>query len=59
MNKIYDVIIVGAGPSGIGVATLLQQMNCTSYFILEKEDVGASFLRWPEEMRFITPSFPA
>ncbi|WP_289891394.1 NAD(P)/FAD-dependent oxidoreductase [Virgibacillus pantothenticus] len=59
MNKIYDVVIVGAGPSGIGVATLLQQMNCTSYLILEKEEVGASFLRWPEEMRFITPSFPA
>lgn len=59
MNKVYDVIIVGAGPSGIGVAALLQQMKCTSYLILEKEEVGASFLRWPEEMRFITPSFPA
>lgn len=34
-------------------------MNCTSYLILEKEELGASFLRWPEEMRFITPSFPA
>ncbi len=59
MSKIYDVIVVGAGPSGIGVAALLQQMNCTSYLILEKEEVGASFLRWPKEMRFITPSFPA
>jgi len=59
MNKLYDVVIVGAGPSGIGVAALLQQMNCTSYIILEKEKVGASFQRWPEEMRFITPSFPA
>lgn len=29
------------------------------FLILEKEDVGASFLNWPEEMRFITPSFPA
>ncbi|UOQ48792.1 NAD(P)-binding domain-containing protein [Gracilibacillus caseinilyticus] len=59
MNKIYDIIVVGAGPSGIGVAALLQQMNCTSYLIIEKEEVGASFQRWPEEMRFITPSFPA
>lgn len=58
MQKIYDVIIVGAGPSGIGVAAILKQMNA-SCLILEKEDVGASFLRWPEEMRFITPSFPA
>ncbi|MBM7541950.1 NAD(P)-binding domain-containing protein [Amphibacillus cookii] len=59
MNKIYDVIIIGAGPSGIGVATLLKQMNCKSYLILEKEEIGSSFLRWPDEMRFITPSFPA
>lgn len=58
VNKIYDVIIVGAGPSGIGVATILNQMNA-SCLVLEKEEVGASFLRWPEEMRFITPSFPA
>ncbi|WP_054860906.1 NAD(P)-binding domain-containing protein [Gracilibacillus sp. JCM 18860] len=59
MNNIHDVIIVGAGPSGIGIAALLQQMECTSYLILEKEEVGASFLQWPKEMRFITPSFPA
>ncbi|WP_130860319.1 NAD(P)/FAD-dependent oxidoreductase [Gracilibacillus phocaeensis] len=59
MDNLYDVIIVGAGPSGIGVASILQQMECSSYLVLEKEEVGASFLRWPEEMRFITPSFPA
>ncbi|MBY7142586.1 NAD(P)-binding domain-containing protein [Virgibacillus sp. NKC19-3] len=58
MSKIYDVIIVGAGPSGIGVAAILKQMNA-SFLVLEKEEVGASFLHWPEEMRFITPSFPA
>lgn len=58
MKKIYDVIIVGAGPSGIGVASILKQMNA-SCLILEKEEIGASFLCWPEEMRFITPSFPA
>ncbi|MBO0994424.1 NAD(P)-binding domain-containing protein [Bacillus sp. SD088] len=54
----YDVIIVGAGPSGIGVAALLQQMKA-SYLVLEKDEVGASLLRWPKEMKFITPSFPA
>ncbi|GAB2559549.1 NAD(P)-binding domain-containing protein [Gracilibacillus alcaliphilus] len=59
MSNIYDVIIVGAGPSGIGVASLLQQMNSTSYLVLEKEEIGASFLRWPKEMKCITPSFPA
>lgn len=59
MKKIHDVLIVGAGPSGIGIAALLQQMNCKSYLVLEKEDIGASFLKWPTEMNFITPSFPA
>ncbi|MDQ0273578.1 NAD(P)/FAD-dependent oxidoreductase [Cytobacillus purgationiresistens] len=58
MKKIYDVIIVGAGASGIGVGAILKEMNA-SFLIFEKEDVGASFLNWPEEMRFITPSFPA
>ncbi|MEM9486853.1 MAG: NAD(P)/FAD-dependent oxidoreductase [Cyanobacteria bacterium P01_F01_bin.116] len=30
------------------------------YFtILERHQVGASFSRWPEEMNFITPSFPS
>lgn len=58
MKGIYDVVIVGAGPSGIGVAAILKQMNA-SCLILEKDDVGASFQSWPEEMRFITPSFPA
>lgn len=58
MNKIYDVIIVGAGPSGIGIAAILQQMKA-SYLVLEKDEIGASLLRWPKEMKFITPSFPA
>jgi thioredoxin reductase len=26
--------------------------------LIDRHDVGASFDRWPEEMRFITPSFP-
>ncbi len=42
MKRIYDVVIVGAGPSGIGVAAILKQMNA-SCLILEKDDVGASF----------------
>ncbi|SEO13278.1 Pyridine nucleotide-disulphide oxidoreductase [Amphibacillus marinus] len=59
MEQTVDVIIVGAGPSGIGVSALLSQMNCHSYLILEQKGIGGSFHRWPKEMRFITPSFPA
>jgi len=50
------VIIIGAGPSGIGVAAVLKKMRIP-FIILERKDVGASFLGWPEEMRFISPSF--
>jgi thioredoxin reductase len=30
-----------------------------NFVILERRDIGASFGNWPEEMNFITPSFPA
>lgn len=56
LDKDYDVVIVGAGAAGIGVAILLQKLGI-NYVILEKETVGASFRKWPEETRFISPSF--
>ncbi|SDC85140.1 Pyridine nucleotide-disulphide oxidoreductase [Terribacillus halophilus] len=59
MDAHYDVVIVGAGPSGLGIGSILQEMGCDSFVILEKEEVGSSFKKWPAEMRFITPSFPA
>ncbi|MFD1173158.1 NAD(P)/FAD-dependent oxidoreductase [Oceanobacillus picturae] len=59
MTKLYDVVIVGAGPSGIGVGSILKEMGCESFVLLEKGQVGESFRKWPKEMRFITPSFPA
>ncbi|MEM1322551.1 MAG: NAD(P)/FAD-dependent oxidoreductase [Bacteroidota bacterium] len=52
----YDVIVVGAGPAGLGVSILLQKFGI-NYVILEKTSVGASFRKWPEETRFISPSF--
>ena len=56
-----DVIIVGAGASGIGVGLML-----TGLFGLEPDrvlliergsKVGDTFRKWPKEMRFISPSF--
>lgn len=54
-----DVVIVGAGAAGIGIGTVLSDLNLSSYTILERDEVGASFQQWPEEMQFITPSFPS
>ena len=54
-----DAIIVGAGPAGLGMAIALKEQGVTKFRILDKHGVGASFRAWPEDTRFITPSFPA
>ncbi len=56
-DQAWDVVIVGAGPAGIGTAYALTHFGNPRVTILERNEVGASFARWPEEMRFITPSF--
>jgi putative flavoprotein involved in K+ transport len=53
-----DVVVVGAGPAGVGVGVILKHLGVERFALLERDRVGASFARWPEEMRFITPSFP-
>tara|TARA_B100000519_G_scaffold72768_1_gene62678 strand:- start:223 stop:1401 length:1179 start_codon:yes stop_codon:yes gene_type:complete len=55
--EIYDVVIVGAGPSGIGIASMLKDFGVEKMVVLERTEVAATFDKWPEEMRFITPSF--
>lgn len=55
---VSSVIIVGSGPAGIGVATLLNQTDI-DYIILEKKEIGSSFSQWPKSMKMITPSFPS
>eukprot|EP00746_Dinoflagellata_sp_MGD_P090843 gnl/MRDRNA2_/MRDRNA2_35912_c0_seq2.p1 gnl/MRDRNA2_/MRDRNA2_35912_c0~~gnl/MRDRNA2_/MRDRNA2_35912_c0_seq2.p1 ORF type:complete len:660 (+),score=110.09 gnl/MRDRNA2_/MRDRNA2_35912_c0_seq2:92-2071(+) len=56
-----DVVIVGAGASGIGVAVSLVDhfgISREQVCILERgAKVGETFRRWPKEMRFISPSF--
>jgi cation diffusion facilitator CzcD-associated flavoprotein CzcO len=58
MHENYDVIVVGAGPSGIGIGIALKSLKI-NFTILERNEIGASFTRWPKEMRLITPSFPS
>ncbi|WP_078428613.1 NAD(P)/FAD-dependent oxidoreductase [Alkalihalobacterium alkalinitrilicum] len=54
----YDVIIVGAGPAGVGIGALFIQMGLNNFVVLERDYIGSSFKKWPEEMRLLTPSFP-
>ena len=53
----YDVVIVGAGASGIGIAAMLKDFGVERMIILEREKVGSTFHKWQKEMQFITPSF--
>lgn len=54
MNKIT---IIGAGAAGIGMGVILKQLNYPDFEIIEQGEIGDSFLNWPKETRFITPSF--
>ena len=51
------MVIVGAGPAGIGLAYTFLHFGIRNFTLLERHHVGATFDRWPAEMRFITPSF--
>lgn len=55
----FDVIVVGAGAAGIGVGAVLKDLGLENFAILERHQIGESFRRWPQEMHFITPSFPS
>ncbi|MES3650139.1 NAD(P)/FAD-dependent oxidoreductase [Staphylococcus saprophyticus] len=52
----HTVIIIGAGPSGIGMAVALKQFGIDS-LIIEKKCIGNTFEQWPNTTQFITPSF--
>lgn len=51
-----EVLIVGGGPAGIGVAVALLHVGVRP-LVLEARRVGSSFVRWPRETRLLTPSF--
>ena len=54
-----NVAIVGAGPAGLGVARVLRDLGVPDVLVLERGKIGQSFLDWPADTRFLTPSFPA
>jgi putative flavoprotein involved in K+ transport len=55
-TPVHDVVIVGAGPAGLGVAAALQRIGVQAT-VVDRAGIGGSFRRWPEGMRLITPSF--
>ncbi len=57
LMEVVDVAVIGAGAAGVGIGVALQDFGIHRIAILEREFVGASFERWPREMRFLTPSF--
>ncbi|WP_241049822.1 NAD(P)/FAD-dependent oxidoreductase [Achromobacter xylosoxidans] len=56
-SKVLEVAVVGAGPAGVGMAVALRRHGVRRLAVIDRHQVGASFLSWPQETRFITPSF--
>jgi putative flavoprotein involved in K+ transport len=52
----HDVVVVGAGPAGLGVAAALGRLGIDAT-VVDRHGIGASFRRWPEDTRLLTPSF--
>lgn len=52
----FETVVVGAGPSGIGVSIILKKLGI-NFTVLERNAVGSSFLKWPKQMKLLTPSF--
>jgi|SRR6056297_783504 len=57
LTPFRDVIIVGAGPSGLGCAIALKHCGVENLLVIDRDGIGSSFDRWPAQMRLITPSF--
>ncbi|WP_430611704.1 NAD(P)/FAD-dependent oxidoreductase [Enterococcus sp. DIV0876] len=57
MKAEREIVIIGAGAAGVGLGVTFTELGITDFVILEKGAVGNSFTHWPQETRFITPSF--
>ena len=51
------VLIVGAGPAGLGVATALKRAGVIDMLVIDAREIGAAFRNWPRQMSLLTPSF--
>lgn len=50
-NRGFDVVIVGAGPAGVGCAYAFTHAGVENVVILERHEVGSTFDRWPTNLR--------
>ena len=50
-NILTTVLIVGAGPAGIGAAICLEELGIKDYKIIDKGSIGESFKNWPKETK--------
>ncbi|WP_283680378.1 NAD(P)/FAD-dependent oxidoreductase [Lentilactobacillus sp. Marseille-Q4993] len=57
MNDSYSIVIIGAGPAGVGLGVTLQNYGISNFVILDKDKVGSTFDNWNHETHFISPSF--
>jgi len=51
------VLIIGAGPAGLGVSMALRQAGVSDQLVVDEREVGASFASWPKGMVLLSPSF--
>ena len=51
------VLIVGAGPAGLGVAAALKTAGVIDHLVCDAREIGAAFRHWPKAMAMLTPSF--
>lgn len=52
-----DAIVIGAGPAGIGTALALAAVEDLTFGVLERGQIGQTFVDWPTDQTFLTPSF--
>jgi thioredoxin reductase len=51
-----DILIVGAGPAGLGCALALEACGLKPQ-IVDARGIASSFESWPRQMKLLTPSF--
>jgi thioredoxin reductase len=56
-SKTLDALVIGAGPAGIGTALALAAVEHLTFGVLERGQIGQTFLEWPADQTFLTPSF--
>lgn len=57
--RALDALVIGAGPAGIGTALALAAVEDLRFGVIDRGEIGQTFLDWPRAQTFLTPSFTA